>query len=184
MCDVPRCACFVDGDSVDVKGLGDLYCHSMESAILADTTQLRKNHDAIRAGNRWLDAGAPYFEDNSPCLSHDAVGAALLGFWGPVFDIGSHDDDASARFLPFAMDFGRPDDWRWTRYTLRGLAEAAHSSPGLDGVGYSFWAHAPDAALEVLDIAEAAQESVNLQAAMHAGRSVFIPKAELVTGVA
>lgn len=117
------------------------------------------------------------------CQSHNDVGTALTEFWGLDFAARPHDPDAAAHCLPSAEDLGLPDDWCWTRGTLRDIATTATDSAlGPDGIGYSFWAQAPDAALAVIDdIAELAQDGVDLPDSMHCSSSVFIPKAEFAT---
>lgn len=97
---------------------------------------------------------------------------------GTLYDERPHDDAAAAWLLPYAHDLGLDADWRWNPGTLRGIAEAAtDSSPGLDGLEYSFWARAPDETLQVLDgIATAAQDGVDIPECMHSCRFVSHPR--------
>lgn len=61
------------------------------------------------------------------------------------------------------------------------VRRARDTTPGTDGLAYSFCAAAPDCCIDALaDIAEAAQVGGALPLALHASRTVFIPKAELL----
>lgn len=147
----------------------------------ARTTRMRRHHDTIRATNRQIEAGRLYTDDETPCRSRAEVGRALEEYWSPVFEARASDADAASRFLPYAVDLGLDPGRRWPRGGLREVvASASDSSPGLDGIGDSFWESDPEVALSVIDdLAELTQDGVALLGTMRCSHTVFIPKASL-----
>lgn len=194
---IPRLATLID--ALDYDGILRYHRGQMEEQLLLDMaalersaapeqhktphrTQLTRQHAAVRAQHRRVDATALYRSDGSLCHSADEIGAELNRKWAPVFCARHSDADAMRLFLPYVQQADLSDSWRWERGLLRDVAAGAHdSTPGTDGLGYSFWANAPTCVLDVLDdVAEAAQLSVPLPPALHSSRTVQIPKAELL----
>lgn len=136
----------------------------------------------MRAQQRRCDASTLYRRDGTLCTSTADVGDELPSKWAPVFQARPADADAMNKFLPCAQHAIGDQVWAWRRGTLREVASRARdSTPGMDGLGYSFWASTPGCCLEVLDdIADGAQHSTPLPRALHTSRTVFIPEAELL----
>lgn len=74
-----------------------------------------------------------------------------------------------------------PQDWSWPRSFIRGVAQGVQdSSPGSDGMPYSFWRMAPPIFHETVDeLMEQASHGTPLPYAMSHTTTATIPKAEV-----
>lgn len=144
--------------------------------------QLARHHAAVRAQQRRLELTTWYKVDCTMCVSLDEIRLELHAKWAPAFRQHHGDQDAVNIFFPYAQSSGLDPSWEWARGEPRDIAaHSRDSAPGTDGLGYSFWAHAPDPALDLLDdIAVAARHRTPLPARLHQSRTVSIPKAELL----
>lgn len=70
----------------------------------------------------------------------------------------------------------------WKRGETNWLAAGILDTlPGLDGPGYSLWAHTPSSMTDGLDdVAEQMSEAMAVPAFLHSSRALILPKGELL----
>lgn len=194
---VPKLSSLIEASDYD--GLLSYYRKYMEEHILVEMSaleagslpdhhktarraQLSRHHAAVRAQQRRVEASALYRQDGAMRHTHADIGDEFRYKWLPIFAARPPDPDAARICLPYVQAADLDPMWTWRRGMLRDIARRARdTTSGTDGLGYSFWANAPDCALAVLDdVAVAAQTGSALPPALHASRTVCIPKAELL----
>lgn len=171
----------------------------MEDAILSETAaverspapaahkhtrcpQLRRHHAAVRACRRRIDASTMYRDAGFECATPAKIRDDRVEDWGHIFSRQVAHDRYTGDFLDHVQPAEMPTEWSWERGRPCEIAvRAKDTTPGLDGLGHTFWPNVSD---EVLGIADdsacAATDGGTSPAALHDSRTVHIPKAELL----
>lgn len=109
------------------------------------------------------------------------VADSIERYWGNVFRAREYDAEASEEFLQYAQDPGLDSGWVWPVGRTREVAEGVRdSTPGADGLPYSFWQSAPGIFHDTLDaLMIRATHGESFPSTVSTTTTTPIPKAEV-----
>lgn len=195
---LPKLAKFWKGPGDGNEGVLQCYRQAMEEAHLLDEAELtrgrmparikqarrdhmRRHHQTIRRRRRRVLTQSWYGVDGTPLVELDLIGDALHEHWSHAFRERPCSPSAAEVFLRYAQDSGMSSDWIWPRGLTRDVVQSIRdSSPGSDGLTYSFWRVAPDVFHRTVDdLMELASSRDPFPIEMSHTTMVPIPKAEV-----